>query len=75
MRFTCKAVDEVKSFFGFFLLRKLSISKVVSIYTNYLIRDLISYKFSIKISPHKNILDYYTVVQTSCIELSDIEFF
>lgn len=67
MRFTCKAVDVVSC--------KLSISKVVSIYTNYLIRDLVSYDFSIKVSPHTNILSYYTVVQTFYTEPSDREFF
>lgn len=67
MRFTCKAVDVVSC--------KLPISKVVSIYTNYLIRDLVSYDFSIKVSPHTNILSYYTVVQTFYTEPSDREFF
>lgn len=57
------------------LLCKLSILKVVLIYTNYLIGDLVSYKFSIKVSPHMNISSYYTVVQTFCTELSDREFF
>lgn len=54
---------------------KLSISKVVSIYTNYLIHDLVSYEFSIKVSLHTNIWSYYTIVQIFYTEPSDKEFF